>query len=90
MTGWHTGWYTSARCGNLYPGTGLLLDMGRAVTITSVRINLGRVVKAPVSSCVPVPGPSLTDLPPVARAGNAGGVVGLRLTSPPHGRYVLL
>ena len=57
VTGWHTGWYTSSRCGNLYPGTGLLLDMGRAVTITSVRINLGRVVKAPVSSCVPVPGP---------------------------------
>ena len=42
-TGWHTDWYTSARFGNLYPGTGLLLDMGRAVTITSVRISLGRV-----------------------------------------------
>jgi hypothetical protein len=42
-TGWHTDWYTSARFGNLHPGTGLLLNMGRTVTISSVRINLGRV-----------------------------------------------
>jgi hypothetical protein len=88
-TGWHTDWYTSARFGNLYPGTGLLLDMGRAVTITSVRINLGRVSGAGFQLRVGA-GPSLTDLPPVARAGNAGGVVRLRLTTPAHGRYVLL
>ena len=88
-TGWHTDWYTSARFGNLYPGTGLLLDMGRAVTITSVRINLGRVSGAGFQLRVGA-GPSLTDLPPLARAGNAGGVVRLRLTTPAHGRYVLM
>jgi hypothetical protein len=84
-----TGWYTSARFGNLYPGTGLLLDMGRAVTITSVRINLGRVSGAGFQLRVGT-GPSLTDLPSLARAGNAGGMVRLRLTTPAHGRYVLL
>ena len=71
-TAWRTDWYTTARFGNLYPGTGLLLDMGRAVTITGVRISLGsgpgaafqlRVGNAPV----------LAGLPPVAgRAGRHG------------------
>ena len=35
-TAWRTDWYTTARFGNLYPGTGLLLDMGHPVTITGV------------------------------------------------------
>ena len=88
-TGWHTDWYTSARFGNLYLGTGLLLDMGRAVTITSVRISLGRVSGADFQLRVGAR-PALTGLPPAARANNAGGVVRLRLTWPAHGRYVLV
>ena len=40
-TAWHTEWYASASFGNLKPGTGLLLDMGRTVTITTVRLLLG-------------------------------------------------
>jgi len=63
--------------------------MGRAVTITSVRINLGRVSGASFQLRAGA-GPALTDLPPVARAANAGGVVRLRLTTPAHGRYVLV
>jgi hypothetical protein len=88
-TGWHTDWYTSARFGNLYPGTGLLLDMGRTVTIISVRINLGRVSGASFQLRVGAR-PSPAGLPPAARASDAGGVVRLRLTTPAHGRYVLL
>jgi hypothetical protein len=88
-TGWHSDWYTTARFGNLYPGTGLLLDMGRAVTITSVRISLGRVSGAGLQLRVGAR-LALTGLPPAARANNAGGVVRLRLTSPARGRYVLL
>ena len=87
--GWHTDWYTSARFGNLYPGTGLLLDMGRAVTITSVRISLGRVSGADFQLRVGAR-PALAGLPPAAHANNAGGVVRLRLTWPAHGRYVLV
>jgi len=41
-TAWHTQWYTTARFGNLKPGTGLLLDMGHKVTISGVRLLLGR------------------------------------------------
>ena len=37
-TAWRTGWYASPHFGNLQSGTGLLLDMGRTVTVTSVRL----------------------------------------------------
>jgi hypothetical protein len=88
-SGWHSDWYTSARFGNLYPGTGLLLNMGRAVTITRVQVNLGRVSGAAFQVRVGTR-PAMAQLRPVARAGNAGGVVRLRLGRPAHGRYVLL
>jgi hypothetical protein len=38
---WNTQWYKSARFGALKSGTGLLLDMGSTVTITSVTVRLG-------------------------------------------------
>jgi hypothetical protein len=86
---WHSNWYTTAHFGNLYRGTGLLLNMGRTVTITRVRVNLGRVSGAAFQLRVGAR-PALAQLRPVARAGNAGGVVRLRLGSPAHSRYVLL
>ena len=88
-TAWHTDWYTTARFGNLYPGTGLLLDMGRPVTMTAARITLGSVPGADFQLRVGA-APALADLSPVASAGNAGGVVLLRLTTPARGRYVLI
>jgi transcriptional regulator with XRE-family HTH domain len=88
-TAWHTDWYATARFGNLYPGTGLLLDMGRPVTITSARITLASVPGADLQLRVGA-APALADLPPVAGAADAGGVVPLRLAAPAHGRYVLI
>src|SRR5215467_422480 len=88
-TAWHTDWYTTARFGNLYPGTGLLVDMGRPVTITAARVTLGRADGASFQLRVGA-APALASLRPVARAAGAGGVVHLRLTRPAHGRYVLL
>jgi hypothetical protein len=88
-TAWHTDWYTTARFGNLYPGTGLLVDMGRPVTITAAQITLGRAHGASFQLRVGA-APALASLRPVARAASAGGVVHLRLTRPAHGRYVLL
>src|ERR1017187_2049805 len=52
-TAWHTDWYTTARFGNLYPGTGLLLDMGRPVTMTPPG-SLSAAFPVPTSSCVSV------------------------------------
>ncbi|MGE5290842.1 MAG: helix-turn-helix domain-containing protein [Micromonosporaceae bacterium] len=88
-TAWHTDWYTTAHFGNLYPGTGLLVDMGRPTTITAARITLGRAHGAGFQLRVGA-APALADLPPVARAAGAGGVVHLRLSTPAHGRYVLV
>jgi hypothetical protein len=88
-TAWHTDWYTTARFGNLYPGTGLLVDMGRPVTITAAQITLGSRHGASLQLRVGT-APALADLRPVAQAANAGGVVRLRLTTPAHGRYVLI
>ena len=88
-TAWHTDWYATARFGNLYPGTGLLVDMGRPVTITAARVTLGRADGASFQLRVGA-APALASLRPVARAAGAGGVVHLRLTRPAHGRYVLL
>jgi hypothetical protein len=88
-TAWHTDWYASARFGNLYPGTGLLVDMGRPVTITAAAITLRRAHGASFQLRVGA-APTLTSLRPVARAVGAGGVVHLRLTRPAQGRYVLL
>src|SRR5215472_5603997 len=88
-TAWHTDWYTTARFGNLYPGTGLLVDMGRPVTITAARVTLGSSHGASFQLRVGA-APALASLPPVARAANASGVVQLRLRQPAHGRYVLI
>ena len=88
-TAWRTDWYTTALLGNLYPGTGLLLDMGHPVTVTAARITLGRAHGADLQLRVGGT-PALADMPPVARADGAGGVVRLQLASPAHGRYVLL
>jgi len=88
-TAWHTDWYTTAQFGNLYPGTGLLVDMGQPVTITAARITLGPAHGASFQLRAGA-APAMASLRPVAQAANAGGVVGLRLTRPAHGRYVLI
>ena len=87
--GWHTDWYNTPRFGNLYPGTGLLLTMGRTVTITGAQIDLGSASGASFQLRVGDT-PTMAALPPVAHASGAGGVVRLSLTSPARGRYVLV
>jgi cytoskeletal protein RodZ len=88
-TAWHTDWYANAHLGNLYPGTGLLVDLGRPVTITAAQLTLGTARGASFQLRVGA-APALADLPPVAHAANTGGVVRLRLITPAHGRYLLI
>ncbi|HEY7361541.1 MAG TPA: serine/threonine protein kinase, partial [Streptosporangiaceae bacterium] len=75
--------------GNLYPGTGLRLDMGHPVTVTGVRISLGSAAGAALQIRVGA-ARGLAQRPPVARAAGAAGVLRLRFSRPAHGRYVLL
>ncbi len=88
-TPWHTSWYATPRFGNLQAGTGLLLDMGRPVTITSAQITLGSMPGADLEVRAGDV-PALADLRTVARATNAGGVVQLRPAGPVPGRYLLI
>ena len=88
-TAWQTDWYTTPQFGNLYRGTGLLLDMGRKVTITGVRVLLGPAAGARFQIRVG-PRPRLAGLRPVARSAGHGGMVYLKVGSRPTGRYVLV
>jgi cytoskeletal protein RodZ len=88
-TAWRTDWYTTARFGNLYPGTGLLLDMGHPVTITGAAISLGSAQGAALQIRVGL-ARGLGQRAPAARAAGAAGVLRLRFSRPAHGRYVLL
>ena len=88
-TAWRSDWYTTAAFGNLKPGTGLLLDMGRRVTITSAQIVLGGIRGADVqlrAGNVPV----LADLREVASAAGAGGTVRMWPHAAVRARYVLI
>jgi hypothetical protein len=88
-TPWHTSWYATARFGDLKAGTGLLLDMGRPVTVTSAQITLGSIPGADLELRVGNV-PALAGLRPVASAADAGGVVQLRPAAPVRGRYLLI
>jgi Helix-turn-helix domain len=87
-TGWQTDWYATANL-NGQPGTGLLLDMGTSVTVSSVQVLLG-----------PTPGgtvqlragntPTLADLAVVAQATNPGGTLTLQASAPVTAQYVLI
>jgi len=86
---WHSSWYTTPEFGNLQSGTGILLDMGKIVTVNRVRLVLGDSVGADIQLRI---GDSATppDLSAAASATDVGGTVKLRVTSPVSGRYVLV
>ena len=86
---WISQWYATARFGALKHGTGLLLDMGRTVTVASVRLSLDSHSGADIqlrAGAKAIP----SWLPPVATASNAGGTVRLQPGTPVHVRYVLI
>ncbi len=87
-TPWLSDWYVSPDFYDLPAGTGLLLDLGRTVTVTSVRVSLNghgadlqlRAGGKPIPSGLPV----------VASASNVGGTVRLDPGAPLHVRYALI
>jgi putative intracellular protease/amidase len=86
---WISQWYATAHFGALKAGTGLLLDMGRPVTVASVRVWLDSRSGADIdlrAGSKPVP----AWLPRVARATNAGRTATFRLSAPAHVRYLLI
>jgi hypothetical protein len=88
-TDWRTDWYTTPHFGGLQPGTGLLLDMGKPVTVAKVQVTLGSIPGADLEIRAGDT-PQVTSLQPVATATGAVGTVNLTLTTPHKARYVLL
>ncbi len=89
-TAWHTYWYTTNHFGNLKPGTGLVVDMGRSVTITNVGVLFGPTPGADVQLRIGDSTDSLSDMGLAATAGDVSGQVNLRPAAPYRGRYVLI
>jgi cytoskeletal protein RodZ len=86
---WVSEWYATANFGDLQSGTGLLLDMGRTVTVTSVRLSLGGAGGAGLQVRTGTRA-ALAELHPVATSSGAGGTVQLTLATPARARYVLI
>ncbi len=63
--------------------------MGRPVTVTAARITLGSARGASLQVRIGAK-PALTAMPPAAHVSGTGGTVRLQLTTPAHGRYVLV
>jgi cytoskeletal protein RodZ len=88
-TPWYSDWYATPDFGHLQAGTGLLLDMGHTVTISSVRLSLGGHAGATLQLRAGRR-PVLADLRTVATSAAAGSTVELTLTTPAHARYLLI
>jgi hypothetical protein len=85
--GWTSDWYTTAQFGDLKTGTGLVLDMGRPVTVTAAQVTLGAQSGADLQLRG---GTAVSDLTAFAGATDAGGSVDLALSKPVLTQYVLL
>jgi hypothetical protein len=91
---WESQWYASARFGGTKAGTGLILDMGKQVRLSSVAVTFGNVPGADVrievgNSNTRSPG-TLQSFTTVARGVNLAGshTFGVRGTA--TGRYLLI
>jgi hypothetical protein len=87
---WQSQWYATPQFGNLKQGTGLLLDLGRTATVTSVRIDLASYGGANLQLRVGDSDGALSGLRVAAVANDVGGTVRLHLYAPERARYVLI
>jgi transcriptional regulator with XRE-family HTH domain len=87
--GWQTDWYGTPDFAGMQSGTGLLLDMGRPVTVTSARIRLGPASGGAIELRAGNT-PSLRHLQVVAQATNPGGTLSVPISSPVTARYLLI
>jgi cytoskeletal protein RodZ len=86
---WTSQWYVSPDFGMLKHGTGLLLDLGGKVTVTSVRLDLAGYQGADLQIRVGN-GTAPQDLRVAAKASDVGGVVKLTVRQPAAARYLLI
>lgn len=88
-TAWETDWYRSAAFGGLQSGTGLLIDMGRPVTITSVTITLGAIPGVDLE-LLTGKAAGQSQMRTEARVSDAAGRVTMTMARPEFARYLLI
>jgi hypothetical protein len=86
---WTSQWYTTPTFGMLKHGTGLLLDFGKKVTVTSIRLDLAQYGGSDLQIRIGN-GTGSQDLRVAATASNVGGTVKLTLRQPAAARYLLI
>lgn len=87
--GWQTDWYATSHFGGMQPGTGLLLDLGSPVSVSSVQLTLGPAAGGSLELLAGSE-PAMPDLHVVATARDPGGTLTIPVVSPVRGRYLLI
>jgi Helix-turn-helix domain len=88
-TSWQTDWYSTAQFSGLQRGTGLLLDMGADVRISTVRLLLGAAAGGAFQLRAGDT-PQLASLLPVSQSADTGGSVTVPVAHPVSARYLLI
>ena len=87
--GWVSQWYATPGFGDLKQGTGLLFDLGRTATVTTVTLTMGSPPGASLELRLGA-APALSALPVVRTATATRDQLSLPVASPVKARYVLL
>jgi hypothetical protein len=92
--GWSSQEYFTAELGHLKPGTGLILDMGKPVRLSSITVkfgpNPGTDVQIKVGNSDTRSGANLQSMATVASASDIGGTHTFNTTSKATGQFVVI
>jgi hypothetical protein len=92
--GWTSQDYRTASLGNLKAGTGLILDMGRPIKLSSITVQFGASAGADVQikmgSSNTRSAANLQSMKTVASADNVGGTFDFRATTAGTGQYIVI
>jgi hypothetical protein len=92
--GWTSQTYATAGLGNLKAGTGLILDMGRPVKLSSITVQFaapaGADVQIKMGNSNTRSTANLQSMQTVATGTDVGGTVNFRATTPGTGQYIVI
>lgn len=94
QTDWSSQWYASPEFGHLKAGSGLMIDMGRAVRFSTVTVTFGAdpgaQVKLLVGNSNARSKQNLESMKEISSASNPTGPYTFRITSQASGRYLVI
>ena len=94
QTSWNSQWYATAEFGSLKAGSGMLVDMGRAVSFSSVSVTFnsqpGASVKLLVGNSNARSKQNLDSMKVIASASSPTGMVNFKIKGQAVGRYLVI